>query len=245
VVGFAAARRYGEVTNRSDEAPLSIVIWLGESFVLPPVEFFPTRRTAMKKHSTRMFAYALAASLLAAPAVKAAPQNFELDQHHFSIVFSVSHMSMSYTYGLFRQAQGRFVIDKDNPAANQFQLAINADSIDTVNPKRDQHLKGPDFLDVAQFPNITFTSTSCTLDNRQPGKIVYLVTGDLTMHGVTKSVTLPIEMLGEGAAPGGGEYHAGFVSQFELKRSEFGMTNLLNMVGDAIGITVSFEGIKQ
>lgn len=199
----------------------------------------------MLKHATCTLAFALVAPLLAAPAIQAAPENFELDQQHFSIVFSVSHMDMSYTYGMFRQAQGRFVIDKQNPAACQFQIVINADSIDTVNAKRDQHLKGPDFLDVAQFPTITFTSTSCTLDTRQQGKIVYLVTGDLTMHGVTKSVTLPIEMLGEGPAPGGNEYHAGFVSQFELKRSEFGMTNLLNMVGDAIGITVSFEAVRQ
>jgi polyisoprenoid-binding protein YceI len=199
----------------------------------------------MKTHAKILATLTLLLTTTAAPAAIAAPEMFDLDQSHFSVVFSVSHMNISYTYGMFREAQGRFVLDRQNPAACQFQMAINAASIDTVNAKRDEHLKGPDFLDAVQFPQITFESTSCTLDNRQEGKIVYLVTGNLTMHGVTRQVTLPIEMLGEGPGPGGRGYHAGFVTQFELKRSEFGMTNLLNMVGDAVGITVSFEAIRQ
>ena len=199
----------------------------------------------MKTYANILAAATLMLSLAAAPAARAAAEVYELDQAHFSIVFSVSHMNMSYTYGMFKQAQGRFILDRQDPAACQFQLTINADSIDTNHGGRDGHLKGPDFLDVVQFPQITFQSTSCTLDSRQQGKIVYLVTGNITLHGVTREVTLPLEMLGEGPGPGGRGYHVGFVTQFELKRSEFGMTNLLNMVGDAVGITVSFEGIRQ
>lgn len=194
-------------------------------------------------------AHAVAVAMLvvasaAAPTARAAAEMFDLDQSHFSIVFSISHMGMSYTYGMFRNAQGRFVLDRQNPANCQFEMTIDANSIDTVNQKRDQHLKSADFLDAVQYPTITFQSTSCTLDNRDSNKIVYLVTGNLTLHGVTRSVTLPVEMLGEGPGPGGNGYHAGFVSQFTIKRSEFGMTNLLNMVGDAISITVSFEGVR-
>jgi polyisoprenoid-binding protein YceI len=189
---------------------------------------------------------ALVLALLAAPAARAA-DTYELDQTHFSIVFSVSHMNISYTYGFFRVANAQVILDKENPANNKFTMTIKADSIDTNSQQRDGHLKGPDFFDVQSFPEITFVSQTVALDSRpgQPG-IVYQVTGDLTMHGVTKSITLPIQMLGEAQAPDQ-KTHAGFLTQTELKRSEFGMSKFVegNMVGDAIGITVSFEGIKQ
>ena len=188
---------------------------------------------------------AVTAAALAAIAPAARSQEvFDLDPAHFSIVFSVSHNNMSYTYGMFRQAQGRVVLDRANPAGCQFQLTINAESIDTNNTQRDQHLKSDAFLNVAQFPTITFETTACNLDNQQ-GMVKYLVTGNLTMHGVTRQVTLPIQMLGEGAGAGGRGYNAGFITQVELKRSDFGMSNLTNVVGDAVGITVSFETIRQ
>jgi polyisoprenoid-binding protein YceI len=192
-----------------------------------------------------MHASLLVALVVAAPAARAADV-FDLDQSHFSIVFSVSHMNMSYTYGMFRQAQARILLDRENPAGTTFQLAIKADSIDTNDAKRDSHLKGPDFFDSPSFPDITFESTTVVLDNRPQQGIVYQVTGNLTMHGVTRQVTLPIQMLGEGPSLDG-KTHAGFLTQTELKRSDFGMTKFLenNTVGDAIGITVSFEGIKQ
>jgi polyisoprenoid-binding protein YceI len=213
---------------------------------LPQLE----RRTVM---IARLWMYvsllvALAVSVIvvaAAPTARAADV-YDLDQTHFSIVFSVSHMKMSYTYGMFRQAQARVTLDRENPAATTFQMVIKADSIDTNNPQRDTHLKGPDFFDVASFPDITFESTTVVLDSRPQQGIVYQVTGNLTMHGVTRPVTLPIQLLGEGPSLDG-KPHAGFLTQTELKRSEFGMTKFLenDTVGDAIGITVSFEGIKQ
>lgn len=190
---------------------------------------------------------AVVLALFAAPRARAA-DTYDLDQTHFSIVFSVSHMNISYTYGMFRVANAQVILDKENPANNKFTMTIKAESIDTNNQQRDGHLKGPDFFDVQSYPDITFVSSSVVLDTRtgQPG-IVYQVTGDLTMHGVTKSITLPIQMLGEAQPPNGGSPHAGFLTQTELKRSEFGMSKFVegNMVGDAIGITVSFEGVKQ
>lgn len=192
--------------------------------------------------------FALAVSIItaaAAPTARAADV-FDLDQSHCSIVFSVSHMNMSYTYGMFRRAQARITLDRENPAATQFQMTINAESIDTNNPGRDSHLKGPDFFDTATYPAITFESTTVVLDSRPQQGVIYQVTGNLTMHGVSRQVTLPIQLLGEGPGPDG-KAHAGFLTQTELKRSDFGMTKFVEnkMVGDAIGITVSFEGIKQ
>lgn len=188
----------------------------------------------------------LAATVLAVPAARAADV-YTLDPTHFSVVFSVSHMNMSYTYGIFRQAGAQVVLDRENPANSQFRMTIKADSVDTNNADRDTHLKGPDFFDTASFPEITFESTSVVLDTRpgQPG-INYQVTGNLTMHGVSQAVTLPVRLLGEGPSLDG-KVHAGFLTQTELKRSEFGMTKFVaeKVVGDAIGITVSFEGVKQ
>jgi polyisoprenoid-binding protein YceI len=196
-------------------------------------------------HRLSLLATFVVALVAAAAPVARAADTFDLDQTHFSIVFSVSHMNMSYTYGFFRQANARVVLDRENAANSQFEFTINADSIDTGNAQRDTHLKGPDFFDTASFPAITFKSTSVVLTNT-PKRIIYQVTGDLTMHGVTKSVTLQIEMLGEGPSLDG-KHHAGFMTQTELKRSEFGMTKFVaeNVVGDAVGITVSFEGVKQ
>jgi polyisoprenoid-binding protein YceI len=184
-------------------------------------------------------------ALFTAQAARAADV-FDLDQAHCSIVFSVSHMNMSYTYGMFRQAQARVTLDRENPANSKFQFTIKTESIDTNSTQRDTHLKGPDFFDVVSFPDITFESTTVVLDSRPQQGIVYQVTGDLTMHGVKRQITLPIQLLGEGPSLDG-KPHAGFLTQTELKRSEFGMTKYLenNVVGDAIGITVSFEGIKQ
>jgi polyisoprenoid-binding protein YceI len=172
-----------------------------------------------------------------------AAETYDLDTSHMSIVFSCSHMNMSYTYGIFKQAQGRFMLDRTNPAGCKFQMTIDANSIDTNQPQRDQHLKSPDFFNVAQFPSITFDSTSVTQSGSQQG-VVYQVTGNLTMHGVTQQIVLPMQMLGEGKSPDG-SYHAGFMTQFTLKRSDFGMDKLLNMVGDPIGVTVSFEGKRM
>ena len=116
----------------------------------------------------------------------------------------------------------------------------------TNNDKRDEHLRSSDFFNVQQFPEITFDSTRCTVSNTPEGGIVYQVTGNLTIHGVTKPITLNLRMLGEGTGPYG-DQRTGFLCQIEFKRTDFGMNNLLekNLVGDAVGVTVSFEGVLQ
>jgi polyisoprenoid-binding protein YceI len=169
-----------------------------------------------------------------------------MDPAHTSIVFSAGHSGFSFTYGFFRQASGTYIIDRDNPANNRFQLVIKAASLDTNHPKRDEHLRSPDFFDVQRYPEITFESTKCVAANAPEGGVLYEVTGNLTIHGVTKQVTLPLRMLGEGTGPYG-DQRSGFICQREIKRTDFGMNNLLkdNLVGDAIGITVSFEGSLQ
>jgi polyisoprenoid-binding protein YceI len=174
-----------------------------------------------------------------------AADSYAIDPAHTSVVFSVGHAGLSYTYGFFRQAAGTYVLDP-NPANCRFQFTIQTASLDTNHAKRDEHLRSPDFFNVQQFPTITFESTRCSLANMADRSIVYQVTGNLTMHGVTRQATVPLRLLAEGKGPYG-DSRNGFLCQTELKRSDYDMTNLLenNLVGDVVSITISFEGVKQ
>jgi polyisoprenoid-binding protein YceI len=172
-----------------------------------------------------------------------AAENYTIDPAHTSIVFSVGHSGLSYTYGFFRRMSGNYVLDEANPANSRFQLVIEADSLDTNHAKRDEHLRGPDFFNVQQFPTITFQSTGCNFSNTPERGPEYLVTGILKMHGVERQVKIPLRMLAKGLGPYK-DQRTGFLCQYELKRSDFRMTELLkdNLVGDAVSITISFEG---
>lgn len=186
----------------------------------------------------------LTAALFAATVPAARAANFEVDPAHTSVVFSVSHLGYSYTYGMFRDVKGTVEFDKATPEASKFSFVIDAASLNTMNEKRDEHLRNADFFNVKQFPQITFESTAVAPATSADGKTLYNVTGKMTMHGVEKEVTLPIEYLGEGATPFN-DYRAGFLCQTTLKRSDFGMDFMVGPIGDSIGVTVSFEAVKK
>ena len=173
--------------------------------------------------------------LLALPSAEA-QHTFNVDNAHTAVVFSVSHAGYSYTYGRFNKCGGKFVLDGAN---SRFDLAIDVASLDTNEAARDEHLRGPEFFDIKQFPSITFRSTSVDQDGDS-----FNITGNLTMHGVTRQVTLPMKKLGEGQGPNGA-YRAGFMSQFQIKRSDFGINGWLGPVGDEVALSVSFEGIRE
>ena len=195
----------------------------------------------MNRHS-KMNALAIVLLATIAGRSSLAADSYVMDPAHMSIVFSVGHSGLSYTYGFFRKASGSYIIDKTNPGNSRFQLTIDADSLDTNHAKRDEHLRSPDFFNVQQFPTIKFESTACQVSYTREG-IEYMVTGNLTMHGVTREVKVPLRMLAEGLGPYK-DRRTGFLCQMALKRSDFGMTELLqnNLVGDAVSITISFEG---
>ena len=191
--------------------------------------------------NARIMLPVLAALLLISPSLRG--DTYVLDNSHTSVIFGVSHLGYSYTYGRFNTVKGGFELDLTNPQASKFQILIDASSIDSNDAKRDGHLKGPDFLNVKQFPSITFQSSSIVVEKTDKGEF-YNMTGKFTMHGQTKEVTLPVQKLGEGKGPYG-NYRAGFLCRTKLKRSDFGMTNMLQFIGDEIEITVSFEGLRQ
>jgi polyisoprenoid-binding protein YceI len=168
---------------------------------------------------------------------------FLIDPAHTSVVFGASHMGFSYVYGRFNKVSGGYVLEPDNPEGSQFELSIDASSVDTNNQKRDDHLRSPDFFNVKQFPVISFQSTGIKVEKGEKGP-VYNITGNLTIHGVSREVTLPLQLLKEG--PGmGGEVRSGFLCLSSIKRSEFGMTNMIPGIGDEVSITISFEGVRQ
>jgi polyisoprenoid-binding protein YceI len=178
-------------------------------------------------------------ALLVASHVARAADEYKVDMSHTSVIFSVNHLNFSYCYGRFNRAEGAFTIDASAPENSQFKFVVDATSIDTNDKKRDAHLSGQDFFSVNEFPTITFQSTAVkpTTDGME-------VTGELTMHGVTKQVVLPFVKLGEGKSPFNDE-RIGFLCQTQVNRSDFGMTNMLEGIGDEVAITLSFEGVKQ
>jgi polyisoprenoid-binding protein YceI len=192
---------------------------------------------------------ALIAAALGVSRSAIAADTYKIDPAHTSIVFSVGHAGLSYTYGFFKQAGGTYTIDKTTPANSRFELVIQADSLDTNNAKRDEHLRGPEFFNTRQFPEIRFETTACNYtETAERGGIrrVYELTGDLTMHGVTRPIKFPLELLAEGLGPYK-DQRTGFLCQLSLKRSDFDMDYLVkeNLVGDAVSITISFEGFIE
>jgi polyisoprenoid-binding protein YceI len=194
---------------------------------------------------TKRFTLALTLLLAVASSLRPArADDFAIDNSHTSVIFGVSHLGYSITYGRFNNVSGTFTLDAKGPEASTFQVAIDVASIDTNDAKRDEHLRGPDFFNAGEFPVISFKSTKVAPRKTETG-IVLDVTGDLTMHGVTKPITLELQKLGEGPGPGGNDFRTGFSGQAKLKRSDFGMTGMVGPVGDEVAITISIEGVRK
>jgi polyisoprenoid-binding protein YceI len=193
-----------------------------------------------RKHAALAFAIGLSIVGIAA----AASETFVFDKAHSQVGFQIRHF-LTKVEGRFRDYDGRIVIDRQNPANSRVDVTIQAASIDTGNEKRDEDLKSANFFEVDKYPTITFKSTKVTPN----GKDLYLVTGDLTMHGVTKTVVIPVRHTG--FLNLGKMEKAGFEVTFPLNRKDFGITwnRTLDaggaMLGDDVQITVLVEANKE
>lgn len=175
-------------------------------------------------------------------AVSAQADNYKIDGSHTSVVFKINHLGFAHIYGQFADVSGSFVIDEAAPEKSSFDLVIKTDSLITHAPKRDQHLRSPDFFNTKQFPKITYKSKSVKkLDGSK-----YELTGDFTMLGVTKPLTVVFQRLRTGKDPWGMTRTGGDAS-FKIKRSDFGMNFMQgeNQLADEVEVFVSLEGIKQ
>ena len=169
----------------------------------------------------------------------AAQESYSVDPAHSFVQFTIGHLGVSKTIGRFNKFEGNFQLDKDNAASSGIELTVDTASIDTNHQKRDDHLRSPDFLDVKQYPEMTFKSTGFegSLSNGT-------LKGELTLHGVTKPVEFSLQQVGEGKDPWGG-YRAGFSATTSVKRSDFGVTYFIPGVSDQTDISVFIEGIRK
>lgn len=164
---------------------------------------------------------------------------YEVDAVHSAVIFRVKHNEAAFNYGRFNELSGTVDFDEANGLSG-VALTVNAGSVDTANKDRDNHLRSPDFFNAKQFPEVTFKSTSV----KKAGEHAYEVTGDFTLMGVTKPLTVTVNHTGNGKTMRGTAV-AGFEAEFTITRSEFGMTKYLPAVGDEVTLIVGIEAVKQ
>jgi polyisoprenoid-binding protein YceI len=168
----------------------------------------------------------------AAPSGQAA-QAFQVDPVHSSVMFRIEHMGVCNFYGAFTDVSGSYTLD-ETPS---FNFTVKADSVDTRSEARDKHLKSPDFFNAVEFPTITFKSTSA-----QKSGDNWKVTGDLTLHGVTKPVTAELKTWQPKDTRQG--FRSGFETHFTIKRTDFGMDTYVaeGGLGDEVTVLFAAEG---
>jgi len=189
------------------------------------------------KQSTFIFTGILGSLAFAISALGA--DTYKVDPVHSSVIFSVKHSGVTDFYGAFKEISGSVSFDAADPSKSAVELTIPVESIDTRSEKRDQHLKSPDFFNAKQFPAITFKSNKIEGSGES-----YKISGDLTLHGVTKPVTADFKRGadgkgGQGKTVGGGE------ARFTIKRSDYDMKFMIGPLGDEVNIILSLEGAKQ
>jgi len=182
-------------------------------------------------------AVSAAAALLAGPAASAAPEAYQLEKTHVDLLFDISHAGFSHKHGSFRDLDATLVYDAQQPQASRVSVTVRTDSLDTAFAARDQDVKGPQFLDTARYPTMTFASTKVT----RTGEKTLDVTGNLTLHGVTRPLVLHATLNQLGPNPFDKRPTVGFSATGSLRRSDFGMKTYLPMIGDAITITIDAE----
>ena len=168
------------------------------------------------------------------PAIAA--DTYTLDPTHTSVVWSLNHFGFSNPWGKFAMITGTLSLDEKNPTVSSVNATIPLDNFLTGIPKLDEHLAGDQFFDTKTYPTATFASTKVTQTGKQTAK----VEGNLTLHGVTKPVTLNVTLnkIGENMMH---KKTAGFSATATLKRSDFGMTTYLPMLGDEVKLYIESE----
>ncbi|MBI5766426.1 MAG: YceI family protein [Verrucomicrobia bacterium] len=194
----------------------------------------------MKTNRSLLLAAALA--LGAFNSASAAVETYVIDPVHSSVGFSIRHF-VSKVPGTFTKFAGTIAVDRANLERSRVEATIDVGSVNTANEKRDAHLKSPDFFDSARFTGIAFKSTAW----KQTGDNTFAVTGDLTLHGVTKSVVLKVNLLGFGPGMQGAQL-SGWEATTTLKKSDFGMGGpamLSAALGDEVAITIAIEAAMK
>ena len=160
---------------------------------------------------------------------------YRVDPNHTQVMFGVSHFGFTTYYGGFRDTTGTLTLDPAKPADSKLDITIKVDSVSVQSAKLEGELKGDQWLDAGKFPEATFKSTKVT----KTGASTATVTGDLTLHGVTKPVTLDVTYVNAGPNPLSKTYTAGFEAKGKIKRTEFGVKTYAPMIGDEVDLMIS------
>ncbi len=172
----------------------------------------------------------------------AATDTYKIDTKgaHASIKFKIKHLGYSWLYGRFDTFDGTLMLDEKAPENSTIEVTINTSSINSNHAERDKHLKGSDFLDVKKYPNATFKSTSVSKSGDNTGTIK----GELTLHGVTKTIEIPVTHIGGGSDPWGG-YRQGFSGSTTLTLKDYGIDFNLGPASTQVELILDIEAIKQ
>jgi polyisoprenoid-binding protein YceI len=179
---------------------------------------------------------------LAVSAASASAADYVIDKEgqHAFINFRIGHLGYSWVYGTFRDFDGRFSFDAAQPEASSVQVKIRTASVDTNQAMRDKHLRDKDFLNTSKYPEARFESTAV----KATGAGTFDITGNLTLNGVTRPVTIAAKLMGEGADPWGG-YRAGFEGSTKVRLKDFAMAMDLGPASQEAELILSVEGVRQ
>ena len=188
----------------------------------------------------RTLGAALVAAGLAFSGAAAQAADYSIDSAHSFVQFKISHVGVSWMIGTFEQVSGSFTYDSEaGPEGQSITVEIDTASVDTNHAERDKHLRSADFLDVDEFPTATFVSTGYEGD-AEGG----VMTGDLTLHGVTMPIAIAVKRVGEGKDPWGG-YRAGFEGSVTIARKDYGMGYNLGPAAESMELSLFIEGVRK
>lgn len=185
-------------------------------------------------------ALAITSSAWVATAANAATYQIDVKGMHAFVQFKIQHLGYSWLLGRFNDFSGEFEYDAKSPNDASINVEIDTASLDSNHAERDKHLKGADFLDVKKYPKATFKSTKYESKDDMSG----VLTGDLTLHGVTKQISFPVNKIGEGKDPWGG-YRAGFEGETTLKLKDYGINYNLGPASQEVQLELYIEGIRK
>ena len=160
---------------------------------------------------------------------------YAIDPQHTQVLFSVSHMGFTTYYGRFSDASGTLDLSTETPDASSLEVKVPTGTVSTTSDKLNEELKGDQWFDAQKYPEITFKSVKVT----RTGPDTAQVTGNLTMHGVTKPVTLAVRFVGAGTNPLDKKYTVGFRATGTIRRSDFGVKTYVPLIGDEVELTLS------
>jgi polyisoprenoid-binding protein YceI len=189
-----------------------------------------------------LMALALASASLAGSSALAQTSNWTIDPNHSSINFEIRHLGVSNVHGSIVGIKGTVAYDEKDITKSSVEATADTNTVSTGVEARDKHLKSPDFFEVEKFPTLSFKSTSLS---NSGGKLT--LTGDLTLHGVTKSVTLDVDGPAPPQTDKNGKTRSGFSATGKLKRSDFNFGSKFPsaMIGDDVKFSIDVEIDKQ